>query len=129
PLNKRHRQKYCGGHVPNSRKQTDNWIQAKAAFCPGNAQEIIHDERKPSEKGFKRGIRSSAAGSVFGRQNFHHCACCIRQHFRNKCSRARSGAEKRSFVVCPTREAGHPRQTPPNGQELHSATSVLWNDR
>jgi hypothetical protein len=69
-VNKRHRRNYCGGHVSNSRKQTDNWIQAKAAFCPGNAQEIIHDERKPSKKGFKRGTRAPAAGSVFGRQKF-----------------------------------------------------------
>jgi hypothetical protein len=69
-VNKRHRRNYCGGYVADSGKQTDNWIQAKAAFCPGKAQQIIHDERKPSEKGFKRGTCPLAAGSVFGRQNF-----------------------------------------------------------
>ena len=69
-VNKRYCRNYCGGYVADSGKQTDNWIQAKAEFCPGNAQEIIHDERKPSETGFKRGTCPLAAGSVFGRQNF-----------------------------------------------------------
>src|SRR4029078_2607183 len=48
-VNKRDRRNYCGGYVADSRKQTDNWIQAKAEFCPGNAQESVHDEGKPSE--------------------------------------------------------------------------------
>jgi hypothetical protein len=69
-VNKRYCRNYCGGYVADSGKQTDNWIQAKAEFCPGNAQEIIHDERKPSETGFKRGTCPLAAGSVFGRQKF-----------------------------------------------------------
>jgi hypothetical protein len=37
------------------------------------------------------------------------------QRFRNKSSRAGSGAEKRLFCRRSAREAGHARQTPPNG--------------
>jgi hypothetical protein len=69
-VKKRYCRNYCGGYVADSGKQTDNWVQAKAEFCPGNAQEIIHDECKPSETGFKRGTCPLAARSVFRRQNF-----------------------------------------------------------
>jgi hypothetical protein len=44
-------------------------------------------------------------------------------HSRNLTPRERG----RKKVICrrSARETGHPRQTPPNGQELHSAISVL----
>src|SRR5512132_2319954 len=64
-VNKRDCRNYCGGCVADFGKQTDNWVQAKAEFCPWNAQEIIHDECKPSETRFKRGTCPLAAGSVF----------------------------------------------------------------
>src|SRR5918996_5673755 len=69
-MNKRYRRNYCGGHVADSGKQTDNRIEGEAELRSGDAQEVIHNERKPPEKRFKRGASPAATGSSFRREDF-----------------------------------------------------------